>query len=121
MPTSDAAPSDLVRRWYQHVADDDVEQLASMYREDAQVIRFDGTSTGQAEIIDFLSSARRRHDPYVLRSVDQFTQSGDIVMWDASVETNAGVMQTTEILVLDGDGKIERHIPGIRGYWGASH
>jgi hypothetical protein len=39
-------------------------------------------------------------------------------MWDATVQTRAGLLQTTQIMYLDADGKIVHHVPGIRGYWG---
>lgn len=51
-------------------------------------------------------------------SVDQFQDTGDIVMWDATVERDEGMLETTHIVILDGDGLTRRHIPRIRGYWG---
>jgi len=51
-------------------------------------------------------------------SVDQLQDSGDIVMWDATVETDVGFLETTHTVILDGDGLIRRHIPRIQGCWG---
>lgn len=67
---------------------------------------------------DALADVRSRHQPYELHSIDQLAKVGDVVMWDAVVTTANGMLETTEVLVLDDAGKIERHIPGLRGYWG---
>ena len=95
-----------------------VEALAELYSPDALVIRFDATSTGAAEILEFFSKMYAEHGQYELHSLDQVTESGDVLMWDAMVTTSNGIVQTTEVFVLDNDGKIRRHIPGFRGYWG---
>ena len=43
---------------------------------------------------------------------------GDIVMWDALITTGVGVLQTTDVVVVDDDGLIDHHVLGNRGYWG---
>ena len=58
------------------------------------------------------------HGLYRVISVDQFQDTGDIVMWDATVERDEGILETTHIVILGDDGLILRHIPRIRGYWG---
>jgi hypothetical protein len=110
--------SELIDRYYSTLAAGNIEALAEFYSPDALVIRFDGTSTGMLEILDFFSKMYAEHGQYVLQSLDQVTESGDVLMWDALVTTSNGVVQVTEVLVLDDDGKIRRHIPGFRGYWG---
>jgi len=103
---------ELVERFYEFMAGpSNPDGLADLYASDALVIRFDGMSAGSEEILTFLGDVRRRHHPYELQSIDQFTKVGDVVMWD-------GFLETTEVFVLNDEGKIERHIPGIRGYWG---
>ena len=109
---------ELIDRFYEGMSTGEVVGLAQLYAPDALMIRFDGTSEGVAEIITFLSDVRLRHRSYVLESIDHVTQAGDVVMWDAMVKTADGVLQTTDVVVVDGDGKITRHIPGVRGYWG---
>ena len=42
----------------------------------------------------------------------------DVLMWDALVDTDLGVIQVFHVVILDDDGKFHRHIPGLRGYWG---
>lgn len=110
---------DLVDQFYRFMAEpSNLPALEGLYASDALIIRFDGMSAGFEEISDFLNDVRQRHQPYALQSIDQLTQVGDVVMWDAVVDTERGSLETTEVFVLNGEGKIERHIPGIRGYWG---
>jgi uncharacterized protein (TIGR02246 family) len=109
---------ELINQYYTTLAAGDVEALAELYSPDALVIRFDGTSTGMVEILEFFSKMYAEHGRYELHSLDHVTESGDVLMWDALVTTSNGVVQVTEVLVLDDDGKIRRHIPGFRGYWG---
>ena len=103
--------------FYAAVAAQDAAAIRALYTDAAQLVRFDGAATGVDEIVDFWTTTRLRHAPYELRSIDQYTESADVIMWDALVTTDRGILQTTEVLVID-DGKIARHIPGIRGYWG---
>jgi hypothetical protein len=109
---------ELIDRYYTTMAAGNVEALAELYSSDALVIRFDGTLTGMSEILEFFSKKYAEHGQYELYSLDQVTESGDVLMWDALVTTVKGVAQFTEVLVLDENGKIRRHIPGFRGYWG---
>jgi|TARA_R110002110_G_scaffold109327_1_gene272592 ketosteroid isomerase-like protein len=108
----------LIDQYYATMAAGDVEALAAFYSLDALVIRFDGTSTGIAEILEFFTKMHAHYGQYELQSLDQVTESGDVLMWDALVTTSNGVVQVTEVLVLDEDGKIRRHMPGFRGFWG---
>jgi ketosteroid isomerase-like protein len=109
---------ELIDRYYATLAAGNVEALGEFYSPDALVIRFDGTSTGTPEILEFFSKMYAEHGHYTLHSIDHVTESGDVLMWDALVTTANGIVQVTEVLVLDEDGKIRRHIPGFRGYWG---
>ena len=114
----DAPGTDLINRFYAALAANDIAALVELYSPDARVIRFNGTSKGAAEIADHFAEMRTEHEPYALQSIDQVTMSGDVLMWDALVNTSKGVLETVEVLVLDGDGKIRRHVPGLLGYWG---
>jgi ketosteroid isomerase-like protein len=109
---------ELIDRYYTILAAGNVDAVAELYSPEALVIRFDGTSTGMSEILEFFSKMYAEHGRYELHSLDHVTESGDVLMWDALVTTSNGVVQVTEVLVLDAEGKIRRHIPGFRGYWG---
>ena len=100
------------------MAEQDTAALAKMHAPDAMVVLFYDVATGRDEIQELLEGSLRSHGRYHVLSIDQFQQAGDVVMWDATVETETGPLQTTHVLVLDENGLIRRHVPGIRGYWG---
>jgi ketosteroid isomerase-like protein len=113
-----ARADQLIGRFYESLAKGDLDGVVDLYSADALVIRFNATSTGPAEIREFHAGELAKHGTYELHTMDQLTESGDVLMWDALVTTSNGIIETTEVLVLDDDGKIRRHIPGFRGYWG---
>jgi ketosteroid isomerase-like protein len=96
----------------------DVDALATMYAADAEVVLYHRVAVGRDEIRELLATSLASHGLYRVISVDQFRDTGDIVMWDATVERHEGILETTHIVILDDDGLIRRHIPRIRGYWG---
>jgi ketosteroid isomerase-like protein len=95
-----------------------VEALVAMYAEDAEVVLYHRVACGHDEIRRLLGASLASHGLYKVISIDQFQETGDIVMWDATVEREEGILETTHIVMRDGDGLIRRHIPRIRGYWG---
>jgi hypothetical protein len=109
---------ELVDRFGKLMAAGDTAALAHMYSLDAKVVLFYGVASGRLEIERLLAGSLRSHGRYDVLSVDQFQHAGDIVMWDATVETETGPLQTTHVVMLDDEGLIRRHVPGVRGYWG---
>lgn len=109
---------DLVDHVNELMSTGDVEALCALYSADAQMVLYYRVVTGREEIRELLARSLAAHGMYKVISVDQFQDTGDIVMWDATVERDAGILEATHILFLDGDGLIRRHIPRIRGYWG---
>jgi SnoaL-like domain len=108
----------LIDRFYELLAEGDVDGVVALYAAGAQVIRFDAVAATPDEIKAYIEGFLRRHRACSLHSIDQFRESDDIVMWDAMLDTADGVLQATHVVVLDADGAIRRHIPNIRGYWG---
>jgi hypothetical protein len=109
---------DLVDHINELMSEKDVEALGDLYAADAQMVLYYRVASGRDEIRRLLASSLESHGVYDVISVDQFQDTGDIVMWDATVERDAGILEATHILILDTDGLIHRHIPRIRGYWG---
>ena len=109
---------DLVDRINALMSEGDVEALCDLYAADAQMVLYYRVASGRDEIRALLASSLESHGVYDVISVDQFQDTGDIVMWDATVERDEGILEATHILILDADGLIYRHIPRIRGYWG---
>lgn len=103
----------LKLRSVRHVAD-----LVDLYAADAVIARHEGTSRGPAEIRSFLAGFLTAHGRFDVMSVDAFSECDDVILFDATVETSVGLLQIAEVIVLDDDGLIRRHVPGLRGYWG---
>lgn len=109
---------ELVDHFGKLMAAGDINSLVEMYSDDAMVVLYYGSASGRHEIEQLVAGSLRTHGRYDVLSIDQFQQAGDIVMWDATVETDAGPLQTTHVVMLDDQGLIRRHMPRIRGYWG---
>jgi hypothetical protein len=107
----------LIERCYEYLAAADVERLALMYADDAEIVRYDGV-TYAPEVPEYYRRLLSAHGFYRLREIVQIRRHDDVVMWDALVDTEAGVLQTVDVVILDDEDRVYRHIPGIRGYWG---
>lgn len=108
----------LVDDYYRLLGGGDIDGLVGLYGPDAEIVRYDGVARTPDEIAGFFQLYLAKHAGLTLRSVDQLTDTADVLMWDALVATDNGVLQTLDVMVLDDRGSIRRHIPGIRGYWG---
>ncbi len=108
----------LVDRYYELLAAGDIEGLGMLYTEGAEIVRYDGVAATPGEIRAYFRDYVGKHPGLTLRLVDQLRRADDVLLWDALVDTEHGVMQTVEVMILDDDGRIRRHIPGFRGYWG---
>jgi ketosteroid isomerase-like protein len=109
---------ELVTRFGKLMSDGDLDGLVELYAPDAKIVLFYRVASGHDEIRDLLSRSLAMHGSYRVISVDQFQDAGDVVMWDATIEVDLGPLQTTHVAVLDENGLIVRHVPGVRGYWG---
>ena len=109
---------DLVNEYYRLLGTGDIAGLVGLYGTDAEITRYDGLARTPDDIASFFRLFLAKYPGVALRSVDQLTQAADVLMWDALVDTDAGVLQTVDVVVLDDAESIRRHIPGIRGYWG---
>ena len=109
---------DLVDRYGELMSEGDVDALAELYAADAKLVLFNRGMSGRQEIRQFLARRLESHGGYRVVSMDQFQDAGDVVIWEATVEVEIGFLQTTHVVILNDEGLIQRHIPGIRGYWG---
>lgn len=110
--------TEFVERFYALLGAGDVDGVVGLYGEGGEIIRYDGVADTPEEIGDYFRNFLERHPGVKLRQIDQFSAVDDVLMWDALVDTDNGIIQTVHIVVLDHDGAIRRHIPGFRGYWG---
>lgn len=109
---------EFVERYYALLSEGDIDGVVALYAEGAEIIRYDGVAATPAEIAEYFAGFRVRHPNAALRSVDQLREEDDVLMWDALVDTAHGLLQAVHVVIFDGHGKVRRHIPGMRGYWG---
>jgi ketosteroid isomerase-like protein len=110
--------TDFVERFYEVLAAGDVDAVLALYEPDAEIVRYDGVADSPGAIAAYFRNFLMHHPGFTLRSVDQLREADDVLMWDALVDTDNGILMTVHVVVFGDDGRIRRHIPGVRGYWG---
>lgn len=103
---------------YELIAEGDIDRLAMLYAADGEIVRYDGVASSTPEIRQYYRAYLASRPGLKLRQIDKVRHAGDVVMWDALLDSDDGILQTVDVLILDGEGLIRRHIPGFRGYWG---
>ena len=109
---------EFVDRYYSFLAERDIDGIATLYDDDAEIVRYDGVAATIDEIRAYHESYLARNGSIRLQSVDQLREADDVLMFDALVDTDLGVLQAVHVIVFDPNGKVRRHIPGMRGFWG---
>jgi ketosteroid isomerase-like protein len=109
---------ELVERFGRAMERGDLDELVGLYSHDAMIVSYSRLAVGGDQIRELYVDSLASHGRYKVDSINQFRDAGDLVMWDGLVETQAGFLETTHVVLLDGDGRIRNHVPGVRGYWG---
>jgi hypothetical protein len=108
----------FVDRFYDLLAAGDVERISMLYADEAEIVRYDGVAKTPEEIQAYFRTYLEQRPGLQLQRIDQLRRADDVLLWDALLDSDDGVLQTVEVMILDEDGRITRHIPGFRGYWG---
>lgn len=108
----------VIERYYELLAERDLDSLLALYTDDAEIIRYDGVASTPDELRNYFEQHLERHPGLRLRQIVQVREADDVLMWDALVDTEHGIAQVVHVVVVDDDGRFRRHIPGLRGYWG---
>ena len=116
--TAMAEDVDLINRLTAALADRDIEGAVALYAPDAELVRYEGVARGTDEIRAFLVGFLTTYEQFSLVSLDNVVRTDDTIVWASSNDTGAGILQTTNVVVLDAEGRIVRHVPLMRGYWG---
>jgi hypothetical protein len=111
-------PQELVEALITRRVATQLDELVELYAPNAIIASHGGTAQGTAEIRSFLAGFVAAHGRFDLLSIDALTAVGDVVLFDASVETVAGVLQIAEEVIVDPEGAVSHHLLGLRGYWG---
>lgn len=109
---------ELVEHIFKLRNDRRVGDLVDLYSPDAIILRHEGSARGSDEIRSFLLGLLTAHGQFELITIDALSECVDVILVDATVETAVGPLQVAEVIVLDSNGLIRRHVPGLRGYWG---
>ena len=112
------AARELFDRRMELLSAGDIAGVLEQYADDAEVVRFLGVAQGKQEIRGYLTGYLAAHGRFDLVSVDQFFETEDVVMWEATVDTANGAARVYDVMILDESGRIRREFPGLHGYWG---
>lgn len=103
-------PRDLLDRQIELLQSGDVDGLVDQYDEEATVLRFDMSARGHDEIrslfTDYVARGPR------LKSLDSYTESSDMLSYQATMELGGSPVRTYGVFVLR-RGKIWRQVAGI--------
>lgn len=109
---------EVIERYYDLLASGDLDGVVALYADDAEIVRYDGVTSGRDAIRGYHERRLRRLPGFGLRMIVQRRATDDVLMWDALVDSDHGIAQFAHVVVLDEAGRFRRHIPGLRGYWG---
>lgn len=107
-----------MNRFYELLEQGDIDGVVGLYEPGAEIVRYDGVADNPGAIRAYFRNYLMHHPGFKLRLVDPIREADDVLMWDALVDTDNGILMTVNVLVFGDDGRIRRHIPGVRGYWG---
>jgi hypothetical protein len=108
----------IIDRLYELIKAGDIDRLAMLYSSEGEIVRYDGVASSPPEIRQYYRAYLGNRPGLRLRAIDKLLTTGNLVMWDALLDSDDGILQTIDVVILDDEGLIHRHIPGFRGYWG---
>jgi ketosteroid isomerase-like protein len=110
--------NDTIEQYYTALGAGDIDGVLALYAEGAEIVRYDGVADTDAERRAYFGHHLVRNPGLSLNEIVAIRHADDVLMWDALINTDHGVVQVFHVVILDADGKFRRHIPGLRGYWG---
>ena len=97
-----------------YLLDKDVESLVEKhYQDNAVIVSFDHIVRGKEQIKAYFKQFFNSVTIERVMSTDNFTETEDTVMFEATVESNHGVIKTFDALVLE-SGRIRLQFTGVR-------
>ncbi len=110
--------NETIERYYDALTAGDFDRLLRMYGDGAEIVRYDGVADTPEEMRGYFEQHLERNPGLSLHSIVETRVTDDVLMFDALVNTDNGVLQVFHVLLSGPDGRIRRHIPGMRGFWG---
>lgn len=108
----------VIERYYELLSNGDIDNVLAMYTPDAEIVRYDGVAATPDELRHYFEQHVQRNPGLHLRQIDRVLEADDVLLWDALVDTDNGIVQVVHVVIVDEDGRFRRHIPGMRGFWG---
>ncbi|HTX98098.1 MAG TPA: nuclear transport factor 2 family protein [Mycobacterium sp.] len=97
-----------------YLLDKDVDSLVEKhYHDNAVIVSFDHIVRGKDNIRDYFTQFFNSVTIEQVVSTDKFTETEDTLMFEATVESNGGMIKTFDALVLD-SGRIRLQFTGVR-------
>ncbi|HVU12201.1 MAG TPA: nuclear transport factor 2 family protein [Phototrophicaceae bacterium] len=107
---------DLYYRQLGFLAENDPEGLIhTQYTEDAELLNFDHYVRGAPALIEYFKHYIHSLGYIKLISTDKYIEGDEQLMFEATVETAAGIARVYDVFVLRGD-KIWRHFAGLLSF-----
>lgn len=110
--------TETIERYYEALSAGDIDRLLRMYGEGAEIVRYDGVADTPDEMRAYFEQHLARNPGFSFNQVVEVRQADDVLMWDALVDTDNGIVQMFHVVLIGPDGRFRRHIPGMRGFWG---
>ena len=93
----------------------DLEGIRSHYTDDAVLISFDNQVSGGDAIAEYFRGYLERMAGLKVRSTDKFVETAGAILFEATIDLDAGVAQVYDAFVLEG-GRARYHFTGLLGF-----
>lgn len=90
----------------------DIDGIRSHYTDDAILVTFDTQIRGGDEIADYFRGYLERMTGLRVVSTDKFVETGDTILFEATMDLAAGVARVYNAFVLH-DGRARYHFSGV--------
>ena len=109
-PLTDS-PASVYERWKAALESKDVDELASLYHRDCQVLGFDMQIKGPDELVDALRVPMRFLGSIRIHDGPRHAAAGDSILQELTLESRMGKMRATHAFVVQ-NGLIRHHFIG---------
>jgi hypothetical protein len=100
-------------RQIQYLLDRDIDALIdNHYNEDAKLVSHDNVIQGRDDLKQYFKGYVEMLGDLQVLSTDKFTDTGDAIMFEATVNSNFGQVRVYDAFVMN-NGKIDYHFTGV--------
>ena len=104
---------EFYERQIQYLLDRDTDTMIDEhYNEDAKLVSHDNVIQGRDDLKQYFKGYVEMLGNLEVLSTDKFTDTGDAIMFEATVNSNFGQVRVYDAFVMN-DGKIDYHFTGV--------